>query len=230
MSTKSSHPMQLSTRQLLFGGLIIIALVLGIIGILHTTETRLQSIQSETEELIQTQELELQEAKEVAQKIKEEAEKKKAAEQQAITDAEEAAKSAAETQSAEDKAANRYSNVYGAEKVREATCGAYTSSGAPRSLLASYSRDHMINRQPFTVTVSTPDGSPLGQVYVNAVSPFTASPKQFTSDKASASFTAQYNGDAGYMGPSMNTQMGYMYISSSCGARSFSVNINVSGN
>jgi multidrug efflux pump subunit AcrA (membrane-fusion protein) len=230
MSTTKKHPLSFSNRQLFFGAIITFILVLGGVGILYTTDTKLQSIQTETEELIQSQELELQEAKELAQKVKEEADKKKAAEQQAITDAEEAAKSAQETQSAEDKAANRYSNVYGAEKVREATCGAYISSGAPRSLIASYSRDDMINRRPFTVTISTPDGGPLGQVNVQAASPFTASPKQFTSDKSSASFSAQYNSDAGFMGPSMDTQLGYMLVSSSCGARYFSATINVTGN
>jgi hypothetical protein len=230
MSRGTKYPLSLSNRQLLFGAVITFVLVLGGVGILYTSDTKLQSIQSETAELIETQELELQEAKEIAQKVKEEAEKKKAAEQQAITDAEEAAKSAAETQSAEDKAANRYSNVYGAEKVREATCGAYISSGAPRTLLASYSRDLMINQKPFTVTITTPDGGPLGQVNVQAVAPYTASPTQFTSDKSSASFTAKYNSSAGYTGPSMDSQMGYMYISSSCGARYYSVNINVTGN
>jgi hypothetical protein len=152
-------------------------------------------------------------------------------EQQKITDAEQAKKSADETQSVEDKAANRYSNVYGASKIYESTCGpASAVSGTPLNL--SYDRAQLNSGAPFTVTISTPDGSALGQVFVNTNGGFTATPKSFSSSSNTSSFTAQY--PPGYNpisspGPSMNTggAQPTIFVAAACGSRSLGAGISL---
>jgi hypothetical protein len=217
-------------RTYVFGAAMVFILAIGALGIVLKSNSDIRQLQEESEQTALVQGQEVAKLKEIAQKTKEDEAKKLAAQQQAgglFTDPVESAKSPEETQSAEDKAANRYSNVYGASKVSDAVCGPSTS-GAPGSLVVNYSRDQMNSGQPFTVTISTPDGSTLGKVYINAVPNFSASPKEFTSDKSSTSFTAKYEGGLANMGPSMTSNTsGYIYISTFCGSRAFGANISV---
>lgn len=195
----------------------------------HTAVQRSIAVR-EAAQIEQQQKLEQEQQKQLAMELKlQEEAAKQAAEQKAITDAEQAKKSAQETQSAEDKAANRYSNTYGSSKVYEATCGGSQTSGRGE-LVLSYSRDTLNSGAPFTVTVTTPDGGPLGQVFVNTTGSFTANPRSFSSDGSSSSFTALF--PPGYnaatsMGPSMDTggAQGSIYVSASCGAKSYGAGI-----
>lgn len=213
------------SRVVLYGSVLLVA-ILAVSAIFYFRTSKQLAFEEQVETSEQALKEDLQQA--AAQNaVRVEAEK---AELQKITDAEQAKKSAAETQSAEDKAENRYSNVYGASKVYEATCSnkPTTTHGA---LNISYDRGLLNAGSPFRVSISTPDGGPLGQVFVNVNGGFSANPSSFSSNGSSTSFTAQY--PPGYssvgMGPSMSTggPTAYVRITASCNSRSFDGGINL---
>lgn len=224
---KFKKPKVTLTKQqlILYGGVFVLA-----IAALGATFYMRNTRQLAFEEAVETSEQALNEDLQQAaaqNAVRVEAER---AEQQKITDAEQAKKSAAETQSAEDKATNRYSNVYGASKIYEATCSnkPTITTGA---LNINFDRGLLNAGSPFKVSISTPDGGPLGQVFVNTNGGFTATPSSFSSNGSSTSFTAQY--PPGYSSAGMGPSMGgggptpYVFITASCNGRSFSANISL---